>query len=181
MGVITGCDNSYWEQRIYAERNRWNQEKRVKGTSLVIQWLRIHLPMQGTWVQSLVGELKPPHATGQLSLHATVKSPAHKPQRRPCAAKIKKRERESQEQNQGKCLHLGYKQEETKPAKEMGTVWGKTGRAVWHYASGSKEEWRQGSAVDTSETLALETKKSFVIFKRLMSMRCGVWSQKTRW
>ena len=26
------------------------------GTSLVAQWLRIHLPMQGTWVWSLVGE-----------------------------------------------------------------------------------------------------------------------------
>ena len=25
------------------------------GTPLVVQWLRIHLPMQGTWVQSLVG------------------------------------------------------------------------------------------------------------------------------
>ena len=26
------------------------------GTSLVAQWLRIRLPMQGTWVQSLVWE-----------------------------------------------------------------------------------------------------------------------------
>ena len=25
-------------------------------TSLVVQWLRIHLPMQGTWVESLVPE-----------------------------------------------------------------------------------------------------------------------------
>ena len=24
------------------------------GTSLVVQWLRIHLPMQGTWVRALV-------------------------------------------------------------------------------------------------------------------------------
>ena len=24
------------------------------GTCLVVQWLRIHLPMQGTWVRSLV-------------------------------------------------------------------------------------------------------------------------------
>ena len=28
------------------------------GTSLVVQWLRIHLAMQGTWVQPLVGKLK---------------------------------------------------------------------------------------------------------------------------
>ena len=25
-----------------------------QGTSLVVQWLRIHLPMQGTWVSSMV-------------------------------------------------------------------------------------------------------------------------------
>ena len=30
----------------------------VRGTSLVVQWLRIHLPMQGTWVQSLVKKLR---------------------------------------------------------------------------------------------------------------------------
>ena len=30
----------------------------VRGTSLVVQWLRIHLPMQGTWVQSLVKRLR---------------------------------------------------------------------------------------------------------------------------
>ena len=28
------------------------------GTSLVVQWLRIHLPMQGMWVRSLFGELR---------------------------------------------------------------------------------------------------------------------------
>ena len=28
------------------------------GTYLVVQWLRIHLAMQGTPVQSLVGELR---------------------------------------------------------------------------------------------------------------------------
>ena len=27
------------------------------GTSLVVQWLSTHLAMQGTWVQSLVGDL----------------------------------------------------------------------------------------------------------------------------
>ena len=32
--------------------------KWIVGTSLVFQWLRIHLPMQGTWVRSLVGELR---------------------------------------------------------------------------------------------------------------------------
>ena len=30
----------------------------VWGTSLVVWWLRLHLPMKGVQVQSLVGELK---------------------------------------------------------------------------------------------------------------------------
>ena len=30
----------------------------TKGTSPVVQWLRLHLPMQGTRVQSLMGELR---------------------------------------------------------------------------------------------------------------------------
>ena len=29
-----------------------------RGTSLAVQWLRLHLPMQGLWVRSLVGELR---------------------------------------------------------------------------------------------------------------------------
>ena len=33
-----------------------NLKKKCDLTSLVIQWLRIHLPKQGTWVQSLVRE-----------------------------------------------------------------------------------------------------------------------------
>ena len=32
--------------------------KVILGTSLVVRWLRIHLPMQGTRVRSLVGELR---------------------------------------------------------------------------------------------------------------------------
>ena len=28
-------------------------------TSLVVQWLRLYVPMQGTWVRSLAGELRP--------------------------------------------------------------------------------------------------------------------------
>ena len=29
-----------------------------EGTSLVVWWLRIHHPMQGTWIRSLLGELR---------------------------------------------------------------------------------------------------------------------------
>ena len=39
------------------------------GASLVAQWLRIRLPMQGTGVRALVWE--DPHAAEQLSLRAT--------------------------------------------------------------------------------------------------------------
>ena len=35
--------------------------KTIMGASLVVQWLRIHLPMQGTQVQSLVQEDSPCH------------------------------------------------------------------------------------------------------------------------
>ena len=37
---------------------RVNYRKQCLRTSLVVQWLRILLPMQGTWVRSLVGELR---------------------------------------------------------------------------------------------------------------------------
>ena len=39
------------------------------GTSLVAQWLIIHLPMQGTWVRSLVQE--DPTCHGVTKLRAT--------------------------------------------------------------------------------------------------------------
>ena len=37
----------------------------MKGISLVVQWLRIHLAMQGAQVQSLVSKLRYPHAAEQ--------------------------------------------------------------------------------------------------------------------
>ena len=40
-------------------RTMKNQKKKktiLGGTSLVVQWLGIHLPMQGTWVRALVRE-----------------------------------------------------------------------------------------------------------------------------
>ena len=38
--------------------------KRSSGTSLVVQWLRLPLPMQGVWVQLLVWELRSPRVSG---------------------------------------------------------------------------------------------------------------------
>ena len=52
--------------------------KVLLGTSLVVQWLRIHPARQGTWVQSLVGELRAHMLWGQLSLCTpTTKSMCH--------------------------------------------------------------------------------------------------------
>ena len=34
-------------------------KKLLKGTSLVVQWLRIHLPVRGTWIPSLIWEDPP--------------------------------------------------------------------------------------------------------------------------
>ena len=34
--------------------------KKIIRTSLVAQWIRIHLPMQGTWVPSLIWEISHP-------------------------------------------------------------------------------------------------------------------------
>ena len=51
------------------------------GTSLVAQWLRIHLPMQGTWVQALVQEdptchrATKPCAPQLLSLRSRAREP----------------------------------------------------------------------------------------------------------
>ena len=44
LGLLIGKDNDKTDL------------KELFWTSLVVQWLRIHLPVQGTWVGSLVGE-----------------------------------------------------------------------------------------------------------------------------
>ena len=41
---------------IFAEIEKPILKSILNGTSLVAQWLRIHLPMEGTWVQALVRE-----------------------------------------------------------------------------------------------------------------------------
>ena len=43
-------------------------------TCLVVQWIRIHLPMQGIWIDNWSGKL--PQTTEQLSLCATNTEPA---------------------------------------------------------------------------------------------------------
>ena len=43
------------------------KKKKTLGSPLVVQWLRIYLSMQETWVRFLGGELRSPHASEQLS------------------------------------------------------------------------------------------------------------------
>ena len=57
-GTLLHC---WWECKLVQPlwRTLWRFLKKLKiGTSLVVQWLRSHLPMQGMWVQSLVRELR---------------------------------------------------------------------------------------------------------------------------
>ena len=46
-------------------RGRAKQTSRRGGIFLVVQWLRLCLPMQGVWIQSLVGELRSHTLQGQ--------------------------------------------------------------------------------------------------------------------
>ena len=52
---FSGDQNASCEVQIFFSRN--TKQDNV-GTSLVVQWLRIHLAMQGTQVLSLVWELR---------------------------------------------------------------------------------------------------------------------------
>ena len=74
----------------------------IKGTSLVVQWLRIRLPMQGTRVWALVWEdptccsatreataMRSPHTTTRNSPRLLQLENAHTQQRRPNAGKTK--------------------------------------------------------------------------------------------
>ena len=70
------------EQRSFRERPGnvlWTQQGKSsrQGASLVVQWLGIHLPMQGIWIDSWFG--KTPNAARQLSPWATT-TEAHGPE-----------------------------------------------------------------------------------------------------
>ena len=55
MGLIPGLETKI-PHAIWRGQKKKNNKKNKIGTSLVAQWLRILLPMQGTWVRALVGE-----------------------------------------------------------------------------------------------------------------------------
>jgi len=57
-------------------KNIHGQKGANSGTPLVVQWLRILLAIQETWVQSLYGELRSHMPQGQgTKLHATATEP----------------------------------------------------------------------------------------------------------
>ena len=55
ISILSPCPLSYSFFFFFFHYHILSLEEYV-GTSLVVQWLRICLQMQGTWVQSLVGE-----------------------------------------------------------------------------------------------------------------------------
>jgi len=48
-----------YDSFLRAELGPVPQEIKGSGTSLVVQWLRICLAMKGTWVRTLIWELRP--------------------------------------------------------------------------------------------------------------------------
>lgn len=67
-----GGKQRYGPQRSIWELGNW----KTKGTSLVVQWWRIHLVKQGTWVQSLAGELGSHMPRGSWAHTPTTSEPA---------------------------------------------------------------------------------------------------------
>ena len=55
------------------KKRPFKKKKQKLQTSLMVQWLGVDFLMQGMQVQSLAGELRPPHTTGQLSLLAATR------------------------------------------------------------------------------------------------------------
>ena len=54
------------QMNVYAKQKQIHRcRKQTYGTSLVVQWLGLHLPMQGVWVQFLVRELRSQMLHGQ--------------------------------------------------------------------------------------------------------------------
>ena len=56
MGQLCGSDDL--DQGSSCPYSQLQINKLFLGTSLVVQWLRFRSPMQGTQVQSLIGELR---------------------------------------------------------------------------------------------------------------------------
>ena len=83
-----------WNLMTFCKGILYLIKKSISGTSLVVQWLRIRLLMQRTWIWSLIRELRShvlqdnwSHMLQLLSPCATTREkPEHQSQRGPCAA-----------------------------------------------------------------------------------------------
>ena len=80
-------DREAWRAAIHGVAKSLTRLNKWTEDIFVVQWLRICLPVQGTWVRTLVGELRSPHAAGQLSVHAATAEPARYNQRNPFTEK----------------------------------------------------------------------------------------------
>ena len=67
------CDPRIPLLGVYLDKTTIQKDTCIPGTSLVVQWLRIHLAMNWMWAWSVVRKLRFPHATEQLGLHATTR------------------------------------------------------------------------------------------------------------
>ena len=56
LGILSLNKKQQPYQTLAKTRSNWTTYRLWVGTSLVVQWLRIRLPMQGTWVRALVRE-----------------------------------------------------------------------------------------------------------------------------
>ena len=69
---IRGRVNSAWKHKYSAksvlQHSLLHFKNHCLGTSLVVQWIRLHAPNAGTWVQSLVRE-QDPTCMPQLRVH----------------------------------------------------------------------------------------------------------------
>ena len=85
-------------------------DRTVCGTSLVIQCLRVHLPTQGTWVQSLVGDLNIPHAlelSAIITMLAATREAPHPTRKTQHSQKKKKKVTATGKEGKGKIGRKG--------------------------------------------------------------------------
>ena len=79
--TMAGINGSWVSTRaggMKADKLTCTEKNQMPRTSLVAQWLRIHLPVQGTWVQSLGPRAKILYASGQLSPCVSTTEPSHR-------------------------------------------------------------------------------------------------------
>ena len=69
QGTLNSQNNLEKKKRTNLEVSHFLTLKLTTGTSLVVQWLRIHLPTQATWVRALVQEDPTSHGATKPVCH----------------------------------------------------------------------------------------------------------------